>query len=104
MGKHRDHLGIIAAILDASESGACKTRIMINASLNFKLLEKYLNNVLRLGFVQAEDQFYSLTAQGRDFLEEYRHFHERHVYAQELLKFLDLEHKRLSSLCENSQC
>ena len=101
MGRHRDRLRIIAAILDACASGACKTRIMLQANLNFKLLEKYLDRVMRLGLLQVEGQIYSLTDQGRGFLNDYKHFHDRYLNAQEWLKYLDSEYERLSRLCEN---
>ena len=101
MGKHRDRLRIIAAILDACVSDTCKTRIMLQANLNFKLLEKYLDHVMRLGLLQLEGQTYSLTEQGRDFLNDYRHFHNRYINAQEWLKSLNSEYERLSRLCEN---
>lgn len=100
MGKHRDHLTIVAAILEASDPQARKTRIMLKAKLNFKFLEKYLDGVLRLGFLQVEGQTYSLTEKGRSFLDDYKRFHDRYVNAQELLKFLGFEYKRLSDLCE----
>jgi len=100
VGKHRDRLRIIAAILDACASGACKTRIMLQANLNFTLLEKYLVHVMRLGLLQVEGQTYSLTEQGRDFLNDYKLFHNRYLNAQEWLKYLDSEHERLSRLCE----
>jgi predicted transcriptional regulator len=101
VGKHRDRLRIIAAILDASAMGACKTRIMLQANLNFKLLEKYLYHAVRLGLLQVEGQTYSLTEQGRGFLNDYKHFHDRYLNAQEWLKYLDSEYQRLSRLCEN---
>jgi predicted transcriptional regulator len=44
LGKNRDRLSIVAAILEAVNSGASKTRIMFSANLSFSLLEKYLAN------------------------------------------------------------
>ena len=35
MGKNRDRLGIVAAILDAANPGTSKTRIMFSANLNY---------------------------------------------------------------------
>lgn len=40
LGKNRDRLSIVAAILEAVNSGASKTRIMFSANLSFSLLEK----------------------------------------------------------------
>ena len=47
LGKNRDRLSIVAAILEAVNSGATKTRIMFNTNLNFRLLEKYLDISVR---------------------------------------------------------
>jgi len=43
LGKYRDSLCIVAAILESANSGASKTRIMYQANLSFSLLEKYLD-------------------------------------------------------------
>ncbi len=53
MGKNRDKVDIIAAILKAAGDGANKTKIMFGANLSFKLLEKYLETVMNIGFVQT---------------------------------------------------
>ena len=51
LGKNRDRLSIVAAILEATNSGASKTRIMFMVRLTFSLLEKYLGVVLGAGFI-----------------------------------------------------
>ena len=58
MGKNRDRLSIVAAILEATNTGASKTRIMFAANLSFNLLEKYLAVVLKSEFVRVEDYRY----------------------------------------------
>jgi predicted transcriptional regulator len=68
LGKNRDRLSIVAAILEAVQSGASKTRIMSMANLSFKLLEKYLDISMRAGFVQADEYKYTLTEPGVEFL------------------------------------
>jgi len=55
LGKNRDRLGIIAAILEAASVVSTKTRIMYAANLSFKLLEKYLETVLEAGFVSVSE-------------------------------------------------
>ena len=101
MGKNRDRLGIIASILEAAELVSRKTRIMYAANLSFKLLEKYLETVVQAGFVSVSDSDYVLTERGRDFLDKYRRFKERHSKAQEAIEELSSERERLRSLCEN---
>ena len=77
LGKNRDRVSIVAAILEAANSGASKTRIMLRANLSFSLLEKYLDVVLGAGFVRVAGCRYALTERGRGFLKRYRLFHER---------------------------
>jgi predicted transcriptional regulator len=102
LGKNRDRLCIVAAILEAANSGASKTRIMLGANLSFKLLEKYLRVVLGAGFVRVEGCRYKLTERGREFLKRYRRFRERYVEAKKLLEALDCEREKLALMCEDS--
>ena len=99
LGKNRDRLSIVAAILEAANFGASKTRIMFQANLSFSLLEKYLGAAVSAGFVQPNSGRYELTELGREFLREYRHFHERYDRAQKTLDSLGSERERLASLC-----
>ena len=100
MVKNRDRLDIVAAVLEAANSGSNKTNIMFSAKLSFKLLEKYLDIVMNAGFIQVADSIYLLTENGREFLSMYSDFHERYTNAQELLENLGSEYNRLSRLCE----
>jgi predicted transcriptional regulator len=99
MGKNRDRLSIVAAILEAANSGASKTRIMFLANLSYNLLEKYLDVALKAEFVRAENYKYSLTQEGREFLKQYRHFEERYVRAQTLIETLNSERDKLDLSC-----
>ena len=99
MGKNRDRLSIVAAILEAANPGASKTRIMFQANLSFSLLEKYLEVAATAGFVQIDSGKYQLTELGKEFLREYRHFHEKYDRAQKMLDTLGSERERLARLC-----
>jgi predicted transcriptional regulator len=99
LGKYRDGLGIVAAILESANSGATKTRIMFQANLSFSLLEKYLDVACTAGFVQNGNGRYRLTELGKEFLKEYRHFHERYDQARRTLESLGSERERLTHLC-----
>jgi predicted transcriptional regulator len=101
LGKNRDRLSIVAAILEAANSGVSKTRVMFRANLSFKLLEKYLGVVLGAGFVRVEGCRYMLTEHGREFLKQYGRFRERYVGAQKLLEALGCEREKLALMCEN---
>ena len=54
LGKNRDRVGIVAAILEAAKGGASKTHIMFGANLSFSLLEKYLDVAVNSGFIRLE--------------------------------------------------
>jgi predicted transcriptional regulator len=101
LGKNRDRLCIVAAILEAENSGATKTHIMVGANLSFSLVEKYLGVVVGAGFVRVEGSRYVLTLQGHEFLRQYRRFREHYIGAQKLLKALDCERETLVLMCEN---
>jgi len=102
MGKNRDRISIIAAILEAANSGSSKTRILFKANLSFMLLEKYLNVSVSAGFVRVDDSIYRLTVRGREYLKQYKLFEERYMRAQKLLETLDSERERLTQSCEQS--
>lgn len=99
MGKNRDRLSIVAAILEAANSGTSKTRIMFSANLSFSLLEKYLEVASQAGFLRMNGTKYYLTELGQEFLREYKYFHERYDRAQKMLDSLGSERERLASLC-----
>ncbi len=100
MGKNRDRLCIVAAILEAANSGASKTRIMFSANLSFSLLEKYLDITIKAGFIEVSESKYVLTENGRGFLREYKHIQSRYDNAQKMLDLLEYERDRLSELCK----
>jgi predicted transcriptional regulator len=53
LGRKRESLGIIVAILEAAKLGARKTRILSMANLCFDLLEKQEGFALKAGFACA---------------------------------------------------
>lgn len=69
----RNDLDICADILKTAKTGAKKTRIVYNANLNFKIIEKYLRKLIENGLLQqAEDQNFLTTQKGVQFLHRYR--------------------------------
>jgi predicted transcriptional regulator len=103
LGKNRDSLSIIAAILEAASSkdGAGKTHIMFRAYLSFELLEKYLRRVSSSGFVSVSGSRYFLTEAGRTYLLQYRNFCENYAKAKQSLEALNNERDGLSLLSTN---
>ena len=100
MRKNRDRLSLLAAILDAASACATKTRIMYMANLSYRLLEKYLETSIKLGFLQREGSNYTLTENGRDFLKKYKYFIGRYSKGQSVLNDLINEREKLEQLCQ----
>ena len=74
MGKYRSRFDIIADILEAaSESGLKKTNIMFRANLSYKLLCRYLNDLLEAEFLvntkEGSFSVFRVTDKGKKFLE-----------------------------------
>lgn len=68
----RNNLDIFADILKAARQGARKTRIVYQANLNFKIVEKYINSLMLHGFLEAlEDGTYITSQRGALFLKQY---------------------------------
>ncbi len=99
LGKNRDRIDIVAAVLKAAGDGSNKTRIMFNANLSYQLLEKYLRNVIHLGFVAANGSDYRLTDEGRLFLLRYQSFDDNRVVVEQSARQLAEEHILLKRLC-----
>lgn len=103
MGKNRNSLSLIAAILEAASEASSKTHIMYQANLSFTLLEKYLGLASDSGLVELSDYKYQLTPRGKEFLKTYRHFEQRYLKAQEMLEALGSEREQLSKAFMRSQ-
>lgn len=103
MGKNRDRISIIATIVEAANSGACKTHIMFDANLSFSVLEKYLNVALNYELINQEEFKYKVTDIGRKYLEQYKHFEERYIDAQKMLESLSYEREQLAQFCAESK-
>ena len=68
----RNDLDICADILRVARKGANKTRIVYQANLNFKIVEKYLQRLLGSRLLQyTRDQHYITTEKGVDFLKQF---------------------------------
>jgi len=58
--------------------GARKTQIMYQANLSYRLLMRYLKDVMDMGLVRMEDEVtYELTEKGQEFLDRSKNYLER---------------------------
>ncbi|MBS7633148.1 hypothetical protein KEJ15_05975 [Candidatus Bathyarchaeota archaeon] len=103
MGCYRSKVDIIADMLKAIGESAKKTQIMYRSNLSYKLLSKYLNDIIEAGLIifEPDGQCYTLTSKGKEFLERYKEYSRcsRHVSRQ--LSEIQLKRKVLEDLCVN---
>jgi len=101
LGKNRDRVDIVAAVLQAVNSGASKTGIKVKANLSFGLLEKYLGVVVKAGLVRAEGCKYVLTESGQEFIGKYKQVNERYLRVEKLFEAVEYEREKLALMFEN---
>jgi len=103
MGKHRSRLQIVADILFVVKDGASKTKIMRRANLSYRLLRRYLTDVMEAELVRHGDAgSYTLTLRGRGFLNGYEEYLKRSRQLKE--QFDDISNRRiiLEKMCFNT--
>ena len=86
-------------ILNVARERARKTKIMYIANLSYKLLEKYLKEAVRLGFICFSNDSYEVTEKGRTFLEKYRDFSSRFSKVGAEFQRMQFEREALERLC-----
>jgi predicted transcriptional regulator len=74
--KRRDHLFIMAEILEVTIDGALKTQVMYRANLSFAQLNEYLKLMLDMKLLEcvknSDRTFYKTTSKGMRYLQSYR--------------------------------
>ncbi|MEM2102121.1 MAG: winged helix-turn-helix domain-containing protein [Candidatus Bathyarchaeia archaeon] len=70
MSRYRNRIEIIADILNIVRDGARKTQIMYKGNLSYKLLTRYMGEVIGAGLVCVGEKtsIYRLTEKGENFL------------------------------------
>ena len=78
MGGYRDRLQIIADILFIVSNRAKKTQIMYRANLSYRMLCRYLSEVVDAGLISFENNDgYVLTDKGKEFLNRHEEYSKR---------------------------
>ena len=95
MVKYRNKLHIIADMLSIASKGAKKTEIMYRANLSYKLLCRYLAEVVDAGLISFEGSAgcYRLTRKGRVFLKQFGEYSKRHKQVEEQIN--DVNNQRI---------
>jgi predicted transcriptional regulator len=103
LGSYRSRFDIIADILHVvkGNDGAKKTQIMYGANLSYKVLTRYLTEVLEACLIKFEKsrRCYVLTAKGREFLEHYREYSRRNKHVTRQLENVNAKKRLLEELC-----
>ena len=103
MGNYRSRFDIIADILHVvkGDDGAKKTQIMYGANLSYKVLKRYLAEVLEACLIKFEKgrRCYVLTTKGREFLERYHEYSKRNKHVTQQLETMKAKKKLLEKLC-----
>ena len=101
--KYRSKLRIIADILEAVNGGSKKTRIMFRANLSYKLLCKYLDEILKASLVKAgpsSSNRYFLTEKGELFLRRFRKYSMQKEEIKEKFSSIANEKETLEKMLE----
>jgi predicted transcriptional regulator len=92
---------IIADILGIAEKGARKTQIMYKGNLSYKLLTRYLGEVVGAGLVCAGERtrLYQLTEKGRMFLKHFASYSKSRNAVEQNLSNMKNMKTRLERMC-----
>jgi len=98
---YRDRLDIIADILNVVSREAKKTQIMYQANLSYKVLQRYLTEIIAAALVTFQDanQIYSLTGKGYQYLNAYKEYAKCSKSMEKRLNEVITKKKVLESLC-----
>ena len=101
MGNYRDRLDIIADILNVASQDAKKTKIMYQANLSYKVLQRYLAELVDAALVTFENhnQQYKLTVKGHEYLDAYKEYARCSKSMEKYLKDFSAKKKVLENLC-----
>ena len=74
MTKRSKHV-IISQILDICKTGACKTKIVYQANLNFRTVNPYIDLLIEKGLLdlqRGQNKVYMTTKRGSELIESFR--------------------------------
>jgi predicted transcriptional regulator len=102
---YRDRLDIIADILNVASREAKKTQIMYQANLSYKVLQRYLSEIVTASLVKFEDtkQCYMLTGKGHEYLDAYKEYARYSKTMEKRLNDFSTKRKILENLCPTYQ-
>lgn len=101
MVTYRDRVDIIADMLSVASMEAKKTQIMYQANLSYKVLQRYLNELITASLVRFEDstQCYTLTGKGHEYLDVYKKYTRCSKNMEKHLNDFSSKKRALENLC-----
>ena len=91
---------ILLVVEEAGDSGSKKTHIMYGANLSYKLLTKYLGEVLNAGLVCEGTSYYVITEKGKEFLQFYKDYEETRRDLRNRVNYLNSDKETLQRMLE----
>jgi len=102
---YRNRLDIVRDILQvtkfAGSPGSRKTHIMYQANLSYKLLTRYLKEVLTAGLICKEKSYYVLTEKGNEFLQFYEDYSSKRKEIEKGINYLNSGKETLEKMLAN---
>ena len=103
--KYRYSLEIVKDMLFIASVKVRKTRIMYQANLSYRHMEKYLKYLLESGLMEChDDSCYLITKRGKDFLQMYEDYIERARRISEEISGARKDVLLLENMCFSSDC
>jgi len=91
-------------VLSIASGKARKTQIMYQANLSYKLLCRYLDEVVEAGLVTSEsEEYYVLTPKGKEFLNRHGEYLKRCKSLEQHLNYINNEKTALEKMCFNNK-
>ena len=102
--KNRDSLEIVRDVLSVASEKTRKTRIMYQANLSYRIMEKYLSSLLENGLVErVDDSYYVVTWRGKEFLQMYTDYLKRCRRIGEEIGGAHKDRLSLENICFNNE-
>ena len=99
---YRSRLDIIKDILKVTENagayGAKKTHIMYGANLSYRLLTKYLQEILTAELICRGESCYMITQKGKEYLGNYEKYEENRTQTEDRINNLNYNRKTLEKM------
>lgn len=101
LSKYRNRIEIIADILNIVREGARKTQIMYKGNLSYRLLTRYLEQVVGSGLVIIGENanIYQLSEKGQMFLRNFEDYSKNRNEVERRMKDIRSLRARLDDMC-----